>query len=128
MKSLPHLCNYIALCKEMTMILYNYTTCTVILQYIQKIASCTQTLNAPWISHTSDSWNIYIYICIYTYKMYNDAVHTVHKNIIVYTKYSASRQGWVQIHICDQIKVLLSQIKYIAFPDFNSNLQYTAIC
>ena len=27
-----------------------------------KIASCTQILNAPWISQTSDSWNI----CIYT--------------------------------------------------------------
>ena len=60
--------------------------------------------------------------------MYNDALHTVHKNIIVYIKYSASRQGWVQIHICDQIKILLSQIKYIAFPDFNSNFQYIAIC
>ncbi|KAK2151853.1 hypothetical protein NP493_2551g00010 [Ridgeia piscesae] len=42
--------------------MYSYTA------IYTKIASCTQTLNAPWISHTSDSWNIYIY----TYKMYND--------------------------------------------------------
>ncbi|KAK2174377.1 hypothetical protein NP493_805g02036 [Ridgeia piscesae] len=49
--------------------MYSYTA------LYTKIASCTQTLNAPWISQTSDSWNIYIYI--YTYR--TQEYHRVHQ-------------------------------------------------
>ena len=43
--------------------------------------------------------------------------------------YSHSRQGWVQIHIFNQIQMQLGQIKfkykYIPFLDFNSNANTT---